>query len=398
MPNCKGRILFITEDLFIPARNGSARVYYTTAEEYKRQGNEIFCIAAYRHVEETRVPNIKDAYSTLFSDVLFIPSINYRGAALAKLGLVLREVTRTMSGDVYSGTPFYSITLRPFVRSIIDFVKKNNIDVIYFHKPHTILMLRPLLHEFSSLQIIVEMHDDFVERADQYRLTYRSLFSRLNWKTIVTQCLGEYIKLLRLGRLNVTRSRCSETALLHFSEKILVASEQEFDHFQQEPAMKGRVIYQPWKFDDDAAHAGHRTDAQFDAGFISGEDIMNLDGLVHFCTCVLPGILARKPAFRFLIAGAISTKALALVGNSPNVTIWGPVDDVRKFYGAVSVVVIPVRYGTGVSIKALEAIRSGCRVVSTSKGVRGIPRANLGGIVIADGADQFGASVLMAQQ
>jgi hypothetical protein len=284
------------------------------------------------------------------------------------------------------------------VQSIIDFVKKNNIDVIYFHKPHTILMLRPLLHQFASLQIIVEMHDDFIERAEQYRLTYRSLFSRLGWKTIVTEYLGEYIKLLRLNRLNVARSRSSEAELLHFSKKILVASEQEFDHFQRDSGMKGRVIYQPWEFDDDGIRGGRRTDAQFDAGFISGDDIMNLDGLVHFCTCVLPGILARKPGFRFLIAGAISSKALTLVGNLPNVTIWGPVDDVRRFYEAVSVVVIPVRYGTGVSIKALEAIRSGCRVVSTSKGVRGIPQVNLGGIVIADGADQFGASVLMAQQ
>jgi glycosyltransferase involved in cell wall biosynthesis len=396
MPNCKGRILFITEDLFIPARNGSARIYYKTAEDYKREGNEIFCIAAYRNVEETRAPDIKDGYLTLFSDVLFIPSVNYRGAPLAKLGLVLREVTRTLSGDVYSGTPLYSITLRPFVQSIIDFVEKNKIDVIYFHKPHTILMLRPLLHAFSSLQIIVEMHDDFVERAEQYRLTYRSLFSRMDWKNIVTRYLGEYVKLLRLSRLNVARSRCSEAALLHCSEKILVASEQEFDHYQRDPVMKGKVVYQPWQFDDEAAHAGHRTDAQFDAGFISGDDIMNLDGLVHFCTCVLPGIRARKPDFRFLIAGAISTKALGLVGHLPNVTMWGPVDDVCQFYDAVSVVIIPVRYGTGVSIKALEAIRSGCRVVSTSKGVRGIPRGNLGGIVIADGADQFGDSLLTA--
>ncbi|WEM94152.1 hypothetical protein P0M04_22005 [Telluria mixta] len=259
MFNCKSRILFVTEDLFIPPRNGSARIYYDTAEKYKCGGHDIFCIAAYRSEEEANAPGIKDGYSTLFSDVLFIPSLNYRGNAVAKLGLVMREVARTLSGDVYTGTPFYTIALRPFVHSIVDFVRKNEIEVIYFHKPHTVLMLLPLLHQFSSLEVVVEMHDDFIERAEQYRLTYRSLFSRMDWKHIFARYLGEYVKLVRLSSLNVLRSRHTETRLLQYCGKILVASEEEFGYYRQDPAMKEKVVYHPWQFDQAPPMSGTRS-------------------------------------------------------------------------------------------------------------------------------------------
>lgn len=396
MSTLKGRILFITEDLFIPAQNGSARIYYHTADEYKRQGNEIFCIAAYRRVEETQLPFIKEQYRVLFRDVLFIPGINFRGTALAKLGLVLREAKRTLSGNVYSRTPFYGFALRPFITQIKDFISSNRIDVIYFHKPHTIQMMYPLLRELEKLKVVVEMHDDFIERADQYRRAYHSFFSKLHLKTIATEYGSEFVKLLRMARLNVSRSRLSEANLLYVAGGIFLASEDEFVRYRENTSINHKLIFRPWQFDERPVDRRTHTDARYDAGFFSADDIMNLDGLVHFCSDILPIIRKKRPGFSFLVAGLISDKARSLVGNLPGVTIYGPVEQTQDFYDAVSIVVIPVRFGTGVSIKALEAIRSGRHVVSTSKGVRGIPQGNRPSVIVADNPQQFANCILKA--
>ena len=59
----------------------------------------------------------------------------------------------------------------------------------------------------------------------------------------------------------------------------------------------------------------------------------------------------------------------------PNVEFTGPVDDLTAEYAAASVALVPLRAGSGLKIKLVEALAHGVPVVSTSVGAAGVEAA-----------------------
>jgi glycosyltransferase involved in cell wall biosynthesis len=56
----------------------------------------------------------------------------------------------------------------------------------------------------------------------------------------------------------------------------------------------------------------------------------------------------------------------------PGVVALGTIGDVGDFYRRVRVVVVPVSSGTGIRMKALEALAHGVGVVATPRGAEGL--------------------------
>ena len=77
----------------------------------------------------------------------------------------------------------------------------------------------------------------------------------------------------------------------------------------------------------------------------------------------------------------------------------GRVDDLRPVYARAGVVLLPCRGGHGLSIKAMEALSSGARIVATTHAFRGLklPSAALANVLVADDARTFGMRALQAQ-
>jgi glycosyltransferase involved in cell wall biosynthesis len=88
-----------------------------------------------------------------------------------------------------------------------------------------------------------------------------------------------------------------------------------------------------------------------------------------------------------------------IVGHGPvpplpgTVDVVGPVPDVRPHLAAARIVVAPVRFGTGMRGKVLEALAMGRPVVTTSVGAEGFGAVSGRDLVIADSADAFAAAV-----
>jgi glycosyltransferase involved in cell wall biosynthesis len=197
-------------------------------------------------------------------------------------------------------------------------------------------------------------------------------------------------------RFDAERSRASERALLGACDRILVASPEELERYRRDPLLRPKLVHKPWRLPAAPVQKATRARPRFDGGFIAGDDVMNLDALLHFCRAILPRIREREPGWTLLIAGTVAKKAERLVGGLPGVTVGRRVDPVRLFYEAIGVAVIPLRFGTGVSIKTLEALGYGCPVVSTSVGVRGLPAARRGNVEVADDADSFADAAMNA--
>jgi glycosyltransferase involved in cell wall biosynthesis len=108
------------------------------------------------------------------------------------------------------------------------------------------------------------------------------------------------------------------------------------------------------------------------AGFIGGDYPFNLEGVIHFCTHILPLIRRRCPGFRFLVTGRVAAPLRLAAPFWPGVELCDHVADAQTFYDQIRVSVVPLLSGTGVSIKTLEALRFGKPVVSTTVGARGV--------------------------
>jgi hypothetical protein len=177
-------VLFVTDELFFPPHNGSSQVYINAARELAQQGAEVFCVSACRELGDAARRDVREGYARLFSEFVAIPGNAYTGSWLARLGVGLREIARMLRGDVFAATPFLRIASRRFDGAILELVERHGIDTIHFHKPQTVLLLRHLLPRLRPAKLVVELHDDFVERAHQYELAYASFFSAIGWRDI----------------------------------------------------------------------------------------------------------------------------------------------------------------------------------------------------------------------
>lgn len=117
----------------------------------------------------------------------------------------------------------------------------------------------------------------------------------------------------------------------------------------------------------------------------------NVDAMLYFCAEILPKIKAQLPHVRLNIVGAKPTAPIrALAEADPeHVTVTGGVPDVRDWAADCGAFVVPLRSGSGMRVKILNAMAMGLPVVSTTVGAEGIDVTSGEDIVLADGADDF---------
>jgi sugar transferase (PEP-CTERM/EpsH1 system associated) len=123
--------------------------------------------------------------------------------------------------------------------------------------------------------------------------------------------------------------------------------------------------------------------------------IPNNDAMMYFCSSILPMIEKRNPSVLLYIVGKNVSRKLAMIAQEkPNIVLTGFVEDHRQIIGKSTVFVCPLRIGTGVKNKVLEAMAMGKAIVSTSIGAEGIPVVSGHDMFIADNPAAFANAVL----
>lgn len=119
----------------------------------------------------------------------------------------------------------------------------------------------------------------------------------------------------------------------------------------------------------------------------------NADAAVWFAREVLPLVRRAIPDATFRIAGRQPVAAVRALASLPGVSVTGAVPDMLEELTSAALSVCPMRFGSGLQTKILEAMAAGTPVVATSKALEGIPRDLRPFARCADTPDAFALEV-----
>jgi glycosyltransferase involved in cell wall biosynthesis len=114
----------------------------------------------------------------------------------------------------------------------------------------------------------------------------------------------------------------------------------------------------------------------------------NTDAVAYFIRDVMPRLLRLRPSAKFIVVGQGAPDWLLRMSSS-NVVFTGAVRDVRPYLASASVVVAPLRAGSGTRLKILEALAMEKPVVTTTIGCEGLAVIDGDHLCVADDAQQF---------
>jgi len=120
----------------------------------------------------------------------------------------------------------------------------------------------------------------------------------------------------------------------------------------------------------------------------------NIDGVLLFAKECWPLIQSECRGATWQIVGRSPPPSVCRLGRLPNVSVTGAVPDVRPYLAAASVVVAPLRIGSGTRLKILEGLAMGKAVVATHVACEGLAVTEGKHLVVADEPASFSRAVI----
>lgn len=132
--------------------------------------------------------------------------------------------------------------------------------------------------------------------------------------------------------------------------------------------------------------------ALFYVGLLNWE--ANVDGLLWFLDDVWPAVASVNPDLEFWIAGGNPDPRLKeKVKHLPGVTLLGYVDDLEGLFSKARLFMAPLRFGSGIKVKVLNAMCRGLPVITTSVGAEGLVANHMEHLVITDDASNMSQAI-----
>lgn len=125
--------------------------------------------------------------------------------------------------------------------------------------------------------------------------------------------------------------------------------------------------------------------------FVGSNTAPNLQALRWFAEAIWPRIRAAVPSARLSVAGTVCHA----IGPVPaGFWLLGLVPDLAPLYADAAVVVSPLRTGSGLKVKLVEALAQGKAIVATTFTVQGVEAAVTPAVAVCNEAPDFAAEVI----
>jgi O-antigen biosynthesis protein len=282
------------------------------------------------------------------------------------------------------------------------------------HNPHLASIVPHAVHEFQKPEFQWLMERQTLQRRiDVIQLEYTSLgqyarpFQRvvcsLFEHDVYFQSIARSLPFLpgaatRLkARFEYLRALRFELNILPVCDHIQVCTEENKRYLERfRPSLAPRI--------DSGMRAGIDTSAySYPGGPRDPRTMLFLGSFRHtpnqvalewFAGSVLPLIVEKLPHARLLVAGSNPPPRHTFADPAGAIEWLGFVEDIQPLLSSCAVFVCPIRNGSGVRVKLLEAFAAGIPVVSTTLGAEGLARVDGEFCALADDPAAFAVKTI----
>lgn len=192
----------------------------------------------------------------------------------------------------------------------------------------------------------------------------------------------------------------SEIGLLKLYDAIFVFSDIDKYKLEQFPELRGKVFNSPFPIlNNDFVELDNNNEKIDKIVFVGGDaHLPNKDAIEWYANEIYP-LVKNSANLKLHVIGKWNKenidRILTKCGNS--IHFAGFVEDLKK-YCKNSIMIVPVRIGSGIRTKILYAMAQGTPVISTSIGCEGIEVIDGESILIANTKEGFNMSILKLYQ
>lgn len=191
----------------------------------------------------------------------------------------------------------------------------------------------------------------------------------------------------------VRRFHQSEVRVMRSADLCISISSEETERIRQDFSPEARVLTISATSPTSVVSTGS---LDSDLLFVGSNATPNVAALVWFFEHVWPLLEEQRPSTISVIGAVCRNRAvanqLASLSGNERVRVKGIVDDLSEEYSKATVVVCPLRHGTGMKIKVVEAMGHGMPLVATSVALAGISSDY--GLVAHDEPDDFAQAIV----
>lgn len=117
--------------------------------------------------------------------------------------------------------------------------------------------------------------------------------------------------------------------------------------------------------------------------------VPNRDAIIWFVKEVFPLIKRELNNIKLIIVGSYMSKDIQAFNNKEDIVVKGFVPDISKIWLETDIFIAPIRFGSGVNVKVIEAMSYGIPVITTSMGAEGIEAINGEHFIISNTPEEF---------
>lgn len=256
---------------------------------------------------------------------------------------------------------------RRMAHEITDHLRRGDYDIVLLQ----LVRMAPYLRETHGVPTVLDLLD-----AAELNMRERARAAALGPRQVLE---------LEARRLGVYEREAIAAASLS-----LLISRRDFEYLERPP--KARVLPNGVDLPGPGIRAERTPKAIIFSGTMSY--FPNADAATWFVNEVLPTVHRSEPAATFRIVGRDPTGRVSGLASRPGVTVTGAVGEMSDELMRATVSVCPMRFGSGMQTKILEAMAAGTPVVATTKALAGIPDDLQGFAASADAPEAFANKVI----
>lgn len=251
------------------------------------------------------------------------------------------------SSESYNVKRFVNVEFALKIKSIL---QENTFDLVVLESAYLLPYIN-VIRMHSDAKIVVRAHNV------EYRIWKQAATKeKIFYKRIYYMKLAKNLKKFELEHLNLV-------------DGIFCISDQDKEFFRRR-SVKAPIEVIPVYMDKiDSYDVDYSNNDFFFVGSMTWKP--NVDAVRWIVNDIAPRLYKILPEVKIHIAGSAMPKTM-LEKKSKNVVFHGKVENMHKFMSKHGTLIVPLKSGSGVRIKILEALSLGVPIISSEKGKEGI--------------------------